>query len=332
MTIIFQPGLLFVLAGPTGAGKNTLMNAVLEANLDLSQLPTATTRNIRPSEQQGREHLFVTHAEFERMIAEHELLEWQQVHTNLYGVPIRTIEDSLHHSVDRIMDVDVLGALTLFRLYPRNIILIFIQPGGTGSVQDIIAERLQNRGDTQDEIQTRLVRVKMELTYRHLFHYLILNEDIAKATQTLNSIIWAERAKRELRLSKIAEHHPVHAFTQTVRVLLAQAQHYVVEETSTALSEIILENEYPCEAAYRQVKQFISHHVPHGQASLPDAWLQTYTAPLYISIQGYSHHEEQIHWFKFELPHDLDLTHVPSLSFKMSSELVIPDGLKEKLA
>jgi hypothetical protein len=210
------------------------------------------------------------------------------------------------------MDVDVLGASTLFRLYPRNIILIFIQPA---------AERGRCKtsslnGYTIGEIpkmrfKTRLVRVKMELTYRHLFHYLILNEDIAKATQTLNSIIWAERAKRELRLSKIAEHHPVHAFTQTVRVLLAQAQHYVVEETSTALSEIILENEYPCEAAYRQVKQFISHHVPHGQASLPDAWLQTYTAPLYISIQGYSHHEEQIHWFKFELPHDLDLTHVP---------------------
>ena len=140
MSISFQPGLLFVLAGPTGAGKNTLMNAVLEANLDLSQLPTATTRGIRPTEQQGREHLFVSHAEFERMITDHELLEWQKVHTNLYGVPKQTMEDSLAQSLDRIMDVDVLGALTLFRLYPRNIVLIFIQPGGVGSVEDIIAQ------------------------------------------------------------------------------------------------------------------------------------------------------------------------------------------------
>ncbi|MFZ4826551.1 MAG: guanylate kinase [Phototrophicaceae bacterium] len=331
MTIIFQPGLLFVLAGPTGAGKNTLMNAVLEANPDLSQLPTATTRNIRPNEQQGREHLFVSHAEFERMIAQHELLEWQKVHTNLYGVPKRTIEDSLDQSVDRIMDVDVLGALTLFRLYPRNIILIFIQPGGAGSVEDIIAERLRNRGESDEEIQTRLERVKMELTYRPFFHYLILNDELEKATQTLNSIIWAERAKRELRLSKMVEHHPVHPITQTVCVLLAQAEQYVIENTSSALSADILDNEYPCETAYRRVKQFITVHGLQGKIPLPEAWLQSYIEPLYISYQGHSHHEEQIHWFRLEFPRDLDLATFPTLALENIGALSIPDELKQRL-
>lgn len=330
MSISFQPGLLFVLAGPTGAGKNTLMNAVLEANLDLSQLPTATTRGIRPTEQQGREHLFVSHTEFERMIAHHELLEWQKVHTNLYGVPKQTIEDSLAQSLDRIMDVDVLGALTLFRLYPRNIILIFIQPGGVGSVEEIIAQRLHSRGESHEEIQIRLERVKMELAYRPFFHYLIINDEVEKATQTLNSIIWAERAKRELRLSNLAEHLPIHPITHTIRVLLSWGEYYLVESPLKPLQGYVLENEYPSETAYRLVQQLIQTYTLNHLA-LPEAWAQPSVTPLYVSYESYSHHEEQIYWFKLDLPNEFDGDALPTYTPKSLDELAIPTVLKDKL-
>ncbi len=113
-------GLLFVIVGPAGVGKNALMNSVLDRVSDLRQLPTATTRGIRPDEQAGREHLFVSVGEFQRMIADNELLENQEVHGNFYGVPRLTVEQAIAQEHDLIADIDVLGATALHNNFPDH--------------------------------------------------------------------------------------------------------------------------------------------------------------------------------------------------------------------
>src|SRR5687768_9229270 len=154
-------GLLFVLVGPPGVGKNTLMNAVLERFSDLKQLPTATTRPPRPSEQQGREHLFVDHDEFGRMIRANALIESQEVHGEWYGMPRATVEQAIDHEQDLIADIDVKGATYLRVIYPDNAVLIFIQPASTEDLRT----QMQSRGDPVDEIEKRMRRVEMEMQY-----------------------------------------------------------------------------------------------------------------------------------------------------------------------
>src|SRR5215207_177578 len=97
-------GLLFTLVAPAGAGKNSLMNIALERSTALRQLPTATTRALRAGEQQGREHLFIDREDFQHMIKTDALLEWQEVHGRLYGVPRQTVEDAIIQETDMIAD------------------------------------------------------------------------------------------------------------------------------------------------------------------------------------------------------------------------------------
>ena len=171
----------------------------------------------------------------------------------------------------------------------------------------------------------------MELAYRPFFHYLITNDNVEKATQTLNSIIWAERAKRELRLSKLADHHPIHPIVQTVCLLMSWGNYYIVESSLKPLQGYVLENEYPSETAYRLVKQLIQTHTLNN-LQLPEAWAQTYIEPLYVSYESHSHHEEQIHWFKLDLPNEFDLASLPSYILTNRDELIIPNGLRGNLA
>jgi len=185
-------GLLFVLVGPAGAGKNAIMNEVLRQLADLHQLPTATTRPMRDTEQQGREHLFVSEVEFQKM----DLIESQTVHNHLYGTPRATIENAMHDGRDLIADIEPLGATYLHNAYPHNTVRIFVQPP---SVQDLI-KRMSIRGEAQDEIDTRLQRVEMEMQYAPQCDYLITNyqDQLKQSSAILYGIVLAERSRRAL--------------------------------------------------------------------------------------------------------------------------------------
>ena len=185
-------GLLFILVGPAGAGKNAIMNEVLHQLADLQQLPTATTRPMRDTEQQGREHQFVSEAEFWQM----DLIESQAVHNHLYGTPRVTIEYAMRNGHDLIADIEVLGATYLRNAYPNNIVLVFVQPP---SVDDLI-KRMSIRGETQDEIDTRLQRVEMEMQYAPQCDYLITNyqDQLTQSSAILYGIVLAERSRRAL--------------------------------------------------------------------------------------------------------------------------------------
>lgn len=195
-------GILFVLVGPTGAGKNALMNVVLQQVSRLRQLPTATTRDKRSYEEQGREHLFVSREEFEQMIEEDALVEWQPVHHNhLYGTPRATLEKAFAAEDDLIADIDVKGAEQLHNTYPDNTILIFIQPPSV----DELTKRIQGRGEeTQAEIEERLRRVPMEMAFAPQCDYLITNDNKDAASATLHAIVLAEFSRRDMKKLRAA--------------------------------------------------------------------------------------------------------------------------------
>ncbi len=189
-------GLLFILVGPSGVGKNTIMNAVLARTDDLTQLPTATTRGIRDDEQEGREHLFVSRERFTEMIHDGDLIEWQVVHDQLYGVPRTVVDTAVAAGRDMIADIEVLGALHLRAVYPDNVILVFVAP----PTIDLLRDRLKKREESPQEINKRLLRVEFEMPYAPLCDYLIVNEEnnIEAAIGKLRSIIIAERSRRDV--------------------------------------------------------------------------------------------------------------------------------------
>lgn len=247
-----RQGLIFVLVGPPGVGKNALMNAVLQRVNNVSQLPTATTRQARPNEQHGREHLFVTHPEFQKLIDDNALIEWQIVHGELYGMPRATVEDAINSEHDLIADIDVLGATYLRSLYPDNAVLIFIQP----PVIEELKKRMETRGEKPEEIAKRLRRVDMEMQYAPLCDYLITNADFNEASELLYAIVLAERSRSALLNLRVERHLPRHKFTYVARVIPVYGQDILCRDSEPHFpTALITHGEFPHDAALRAIKQ-----------------------------------------------------------------------------
>lgn len=197
------PGLIIVMIGPGGAGKNAIMKALISQRPELRQLATATTRQMRGDEAQGREHVFVSPAEFARMIAKGELLEHQEVTPGkFYGIPRRTVQEALKAGAVRIADIDVLGAKILSEAYRENVVQIYVTvPGGEISAQlRVLRERMQSRADPNTDICERLERAKcLELPYQAECDYVVVNDELSRAIHCAGTIV-----ERELRLRGLA--------------------------------------------------------------------------------------------------------------------------------
>ncbi len=187
-------GLLFVLCGPSGVGKNAMMQGTLAALSTLSQMPTATTRAIRPTEQEGREHFFVSSEAFQQMNADGALVEFQEVYPGrFYGTPRQQIDDALHEGKLLIADIDVIGASKLKAAFGENLILIFVAPPSLATLE----ARLRERGNMDEaEIQTRLARAPLELEYAQYCDYRIVNVDLAQSAAAAIAIVRTEAERR----------------------------------------------------------------------------------------------------------------------------------------
>lgn len=187
-------GVLFILVGPAGVGKNTIMEGILGKFPQLRQLPTMTTRAIRKNEQQGIQHFFVTVDEFRDLIARQALIEYQEVYPGkFYGTPRQLMETSLDDQQRLIADIEFLGAGKLKAAFPDNVILIFIAPPSL----DDLEKRLRKRGHMpEEEIAERLARATAEMSYADQCDYRVLNDTLEHSIDAVMDIIGQELTKR----------------------------------------------------------------------------------------------------------------------------------------
>ncbi|PQV63347.1 guanylate kinase [Abditibacterium utsteinense] len=188
-------GLILVISGPSGVGKDTVWKAASACLPSFERAVTCTTRERRPHEVKGRDYHFVSHAEFERMIREDELIEYAQVHGNFYGVPQKSVLDRINNSDDVVCVIDVQGALRIRRLFP-NALLVFIKPP-QGRETAVLEERIQGRSAVDaSELATRLETASWELSQTEHYDYQIENDEIERASSELCDVIRREKAQR----------------------------------------------------------------------------------------------------------------------------------------
>lgn len=180
---------LFVVAAPSGAGKSSLVSALLELDAHLQVSVSHTTRAPRGQEQDGREYHFVDHASFERMVAAGEFVEWARVHGNCYGTSHAAIAGRLAAGQDVLLEIDWQGALQIKLLYPQAV-LVFILPPSWAELE----QRLRRRGeDAPEVIAQRMANAREEVQQARHFDYVIINGSFDAALFDLKTVVHAHR-------------------------------------------------------------------------------------------------------------------------------------------
>jgi guanylate kinase len=185
-----RKGRLFVVSGPSGTGKSTLIKRFLAEDDSSRFSVSCTTRGKRPHEVEGRDYRFVGEEVFRAMIAHDELLEWESVHGYFYGTPRAEIAAPLADGIDVVLDIDVKGALHV-KEQCNQAVLIFVD---TPSVDELM-RRLVARGE--EEIEKRMERVREEVGRKGLFTYVVINDNLDSSYATFKSIIGATRRQQD---------------------------------------------------------------------------------------------------------------------------------------
>ncbi len=176
---------LFVISGPSGAGKGTLLAELRKQRPDLGLTVSATTRSPRPGEVDGTSYYFLSDEEFRRRIAAGEFVEWAEVHGHLYGTLVSEVKRLLAKGHSLVLEIDVQGALNVRKVYP-DAVLIFIEPPSIQALE----ERLRGRG-TEDEasIELRLKNARHEMELADQYDARIVNDTVDRAAQELGSVM-----------------------------------------------------------------------------------------------------------------------------------------------
>ena len=189
-------GLILVISGPSGVGKDTVWQAAQPCLPSFQRAITCTTRPRRPHEIEGVSYYFVSPSEFDRMIDADELIEYAKVHGNFYGVPQRSVLHRINNGDDVVCVIDVQGALRIRRLFPAAL-LVFIKPP-QGRENEVLEERIQGRSAVDAlELATRLETASWELSQVQLYDYQIENDELERAARELCEIVRDVEAKQE---------------------------------------------------------------------------------------------------------------------------------------
>ncbi|MHA7599831.1 guanylate kinase [Alicycliphilus sp. T452] len=185
------PGNLFVVSAPSGAGKSSLVKALLELDSHVQPSVSHTTRAPRGQEKHGREYFFVSEQEFDAMVAANGFVEWANVHGRRYGTSRKAIEERVAQGADVVLEIDYQGALQIKRAFV-NAVLIFILPPSWEELRS----RLERRGeDATDVIDLRLKNAEEEMAQAGKFDFVIINEVFERALFDLKTIVHAQRLK-----------------------------------------------------------------------------------------------------------------------------------------
>jgi guanylate kinase len=185
------PGNLIVVAAPSGAGKSSLVKALMEVDSHVQPSVSHTTRAPRGQEKHGREYFFVSDAEFDTMVQAQAFVEWAHVHNHRYGTSKKAIEDRMNHGADVVLEIDYQGALQIKQVF-SNAVTIFILPPSWEELR----QRLERRGeDSAAVIEVRLQNAAIEMAQASEFDFVIINEVFDRAVFDMKSIVHAQRLK-----------------------------------------------------------------------------------------------------------------------------------------
>ena len=191
---IARRGLMLVLSSPSGAGKTTLSRKLLEADPAVELSVSVTTRKQRPGEIAGRDYHFIDAARFEAMVKQGELLEWAQVFGHRYGTPRAPVQAALANGHDVLFDIDWQGTQQLRDKAAPDLVSIFVLPPSMSDLEQRLRRRAQ---DPDDVIRTRMATAADEMSHWAEYNYIVINTDIDRAFNEVQTILAAERLKRE---------------------------------------------------------------------------------------------------------------------------------------
>lgn len=188
-----RQGILFVVSGPSGVGKGTINTRVVERTDNLMFSVSVTTRQARAGEQNGKEYFFVSREEFAAMRDNDELLEWAEVYVNWYGTPRQFVNEQLDAGHDVLLEIDIQGAMQVKNKCPEGV-FIFIAPPS----QEELCNRITSRGkDNPEDIARRLAEYPEEIKCYIDYDYLVVNDEVEKATAKVMAIVEAERCRAQ---------------------------------------------------------------------------------------------------------------------------------------
>ena len=196
-----KEGLLYIVSAPSGAGKTSLCKEVIDILHNLRHSVSFTTRSARPGEVDGVDYFFVSMEEFGRMVEAGEFAEWAQVHGNMYGTAIKTLEDYRGNGIDVILDIDCQGARTLKERY-RGGVYIFILPP---DFQELRRRLNYRNSEPVETIERRLRTATEEIRESRWYDYIIVNDVFAKAAEELKAVLTAERCRTERVLDAVSD-------------------------------------------------------------------------------------------------------------------------------
>lgn len=194
-------GKTFIVSGPSGVGKSTVLKALLERRKDVYFSVSATTREMRPGEEDGVHYHFLEVDTFREWIARGDFLEYAEYVGNFYGTPRQYVDEAMDRGEDVILDIEIQGALQVKSKRPETV-SVFIAPPSWAELE----RRLTERGtDSPEKIQKRLLRAKVEFQTAHTYDYFVINDSVESAVRELDAIMTAEHCKPRERMEIINE-------------------------------------------------------------------------------------------------------------------------------
>ena len=204
---IERRGLMLVLSSPSGAGKTTISRKLLDRDGNLTLSVSATTRPMRPGETEGVDYLFVYQARFDAMVAEGAFLEHATVFEHCYGTPRAAVEAALSAGRDVLFDIDWQGTQQVAEKAREDLVGVFILPPSTGELERRLRARAQ---DPDAVVRGRMAKAADEMSHWAEYDYIVVNEDVESSVAAVQSILEAERLRRDRRVG-------LHDFVESLR-------------------------------------------------------------------------------------------------------------------
>ncbi len=194
-------GKTFIISGPSGVGKGTIVKALMDSRDDLFLSVSATTREPRKGEVDGVHYHFIDAARFRSLIEEDAFLEYAEYVGNFYGTPKKFVDEAMEDGRDVILEIDVQGAMQVSAKRPDAVTIFVVPPSW-----EALEQRLRDRGtDSEEKLQKRLVRAKVELQAASSYQYMVINDTVGEAVREVSAIMLAEHCRPAERMDLLSE-------------------------------------------------------------------------------------------------------------------------------